>query len=365
MNFSNSDHEFMRMALQEARLHSNRVSPNPKVGAVIVKNNILISKGTHLEFGAAHAEVNAIKNANGQTKDSVLYVSLEPCSHFGKTPPCTEAIIKAGIKKVIFAMTDPNPLVRVNNSRAILEKAGIEVHSGLLEEEALQLNQSFIKGMQKNIPYLVAKWAMTLDGKIATSNGESKWITNEKSRELAHQLRAEYDAVAIGKKTLVRDDPLLNCRYGIKFSNPYRLIFLTEVKKEFFNLNAFKNVDGKTILVLKEIPAISLVEELQNRKIRIFFQKDNIDTLLKTVYQIGISSILIEGGAELLGYFFENNKIDYCHCFLGTQIFGGDGLTPVRGQGISKIADAWQLKTIKIEQIEDNIHLQGHLQFYR
>lgn len=365
MNFSELDKEFMRLALVEAKQITKRVSPNPKVGAVLVKNKKIISQGSHQVFGEAHAEINAIKNANGQTKDSELFVTLEPCSHHGKTPPCTDAIIKAGIKKVTFAMTDPNPLVRNNNSRQILEKAGIEVRTGLLEEEALQLNQPFIKGIKTKLPYLVAKWAMTMDGKICTSLGESKWITNEKSREVAHHLRAEYDAVAIGKNTLEKDNPQLNCRYGITLSSPYRIVFLSKVKKEHLKLNLFQNSDGKTILIIKELPEQKLGEELQNRKIQIIYQNENIETSLLTLYQIGISSILIEGGGELLGKFFDNSKIDYCHCFIAPVIFGGKGLSPIKGLGISNIAEAWRLKTMKIDQIEDNLHLQGHLNFYR
>lgn len=365
MSFSDFDKDCMKLALLEAKNIKNRVSPNPKVGAVIAKNGGLISKGSHQVFGEAHAEVNAIRNAQGQAKDGVLYVTLEPCSHQGKTPPCTNAIIEAGIKKVIFAMSDPNPLVKKLNSRFILEKAGIEVQSGLCEEDSILLNQPFIKGIKTQLPYLVGKWAMTLDGKICTSQGESKWITNEKSREISHLLRAEYDAVAIGKNTLEKDNPELNCRYGINKISPYRLIYLSKVKKEYLNLKLFQNMDGKTILVVKELPEQKLSEELQNQKIQIIRQNDNIETALKAVFQLGISSILIEGGSELLGMFFDQNKIDYCHSFIAPIIFGGNGLTPIKGQGILRIADAWRLKTMKIDQIDDNIHLQGHLQLYR
>ena len=365
MSFTKSDQEFMRLALLEASKISNRVSPNPKVGAVIVQNGSVISKGSHLFFGGPHAEINAIQNSNGKTKGADLYVTLEPCSHFGKTPPCTEAIIKAGFKRVFFGMTDPNPLVRDKNSRAILEKAGIEVFSGLLEEEAILLNQPFIKGMQSKTPYIIAKWAMTMDGKICTSDGESQWITNEKARELSHHLRAEYDAVAIGKNTLEKDDPQLDCRYGIQISSPFRLIFLSRVKNEYLNKKVFLNTDGKTILILKEMPENSLAEELQNRKIQLMYQKDSLEVVLKSLYQLGIASLLIEGGGTLLGRFFDQSLVDYCHCFLAPKILGGNGQTPVKGQGISKIADAWQLKTMKFDQIDDNIHLHGHLKLYR
>lgn len=365
MSFTKSDQEFMQIALLEACKNTNRVSPNPKVGAVIVKNGVIISKGSHQFFGGPHAEINAIQASKDKTKDADLYVTLEPCSHHGKTPPCTEAIIKAGFKRVFFAMSDPNPLVREKNSRAILENAGIEVISGLLEEESILLNQPFIKGMLTKTPYIIAKWAMTLDGKICTSDGESQWITNEKSREISHRLRADYDAVAIGKYTFEKDNPQLDCRYGIQIPSPFRLIFLSKIKKEYLNKKVFLNTDGKTILVLKEMPENSLAAEMQNRKIQLIYQKDSIEVVLKSLYQLGIASIMIEGGGTLLGQFFDQSLVDYCHCFLAPKIFGGSGQTPVKGLGISKIADAWQLKTMKIDQIDDNMHLQGHLKLYR
>jgi diaminohydroxyphosphoribosylaminopyrimidine deaminase/5-amino-6-(5-phosphoribosylamino)uracil reductase len=365
MSFTESDKELMRLALLEANNIVERVSPNPKVGAIISKNGVIISKGSHKAYGESHAEVNAIKNSNGNAKGSELYVTLEPCSHYGKTPPCTDAIIKSGIKKVIFAMKDPNPLVSNNNSCQILENAGIEVQFGLLEEDALKLNQAFIKGIKTNQPYLVAKWAMTLDGKISTSQGESKWITNEKARQHAHFLRSQYDAIAIGKNTLEQDNPNLNCRYDIKLADPYRLIFLSKMKIDYLKLNVFQNKDGKTILIIKELPDAKLCEELQNKKIQIIFQDSNIDNSLNALFKLGISSILIEGGSELLGYFFDKGKIDYCHCFIAPIMFGGNGLNAIKGQGIKKITDAWQLKSMKISQFDDNIHLQGPIQFYR
>jgi diaminohydroxyphosphoribosylaminopyrimidine deaminase/5-amino-6-(5-phosphoribosylamino)uracil reductase len=364
MTFSDNDHKMMQLALLEARTLTNRVSPNPRVGAVIAKNGILISKGSHLVFGGPHAEVNAIANAKENIQGADLYVTLEPCSHHGKTPPCTDAIIKSGIKKVIFAMKDPNPLVKENNSAKILTEAGIQVNFGLLEKEAAQLNQPFLKGMLTKTPYLIAKWAMSIDGKINTSSGESKWITNESSREISHQLRAEYDAVAIGKNTLEKDNPELNCRYGIVTTSPFRLLFLAEIKKEYFDLKIFKNEDAKTVIVLKNKPQPKIAEEIQNRKIQVIFQNENIEITLKSIYLLGISSILIEGGSELLGSFFDNNQIDYCHCFIAPMIIGGTGLSPIKGVGISKIANAWQLKTMKINQLGDNFHLHGALKLY-
>lgn len=364
MSFSDNDHKMMQLALLEAHSLSNRVSPNPRVGAIISKNGIIISKGSHLVYGGPHAEVNAIANAKEDIHGADLYVTLEPCSHQGKTPPCTEAIIKSGIKKVIFAMKDPNPLVKANNSSKILIDAGIQVSSGLLAKEAAQLNQPFLKGILTKMPYLIAKWAMSLDGKINTSTGDSKWITNESSREISHQLRAEYDAVAIGKNTLEKDNPELNCRFGITATSPFRIIFLSEVKEEYFKLNVFRNEDSKTIVILKNKPKPKIAEEIQNRKIQVIFQNANIEVTLKSIYLLGISSIMIEGGSELLGSFFDKNQIDYCHCFIAPKIIGGTGLSPIKGEGISKIANAWQLKTMKFNQFEDNFHLHGELKFY-
>jgi len=364
MNFSENDHKLMQLAILEAHTLSNRVSPNPRVGAIIARNGTVISKGSHLVYGGPHAEVNAIANAKEDIKGADLYVTLEPCSHHGKTPPCTDAIIKSGIKKVVFAMKDPNPLVKVNNSYQILSDAGIQVSYGLLEKEAAQLNQPFLKGIAYKMPYIVAKWAMSLDGKINTSTGESKWITNESSREISHQLRAEYDAVAIGKNTLEKDNPELTCRYGITTTSPFRILFLTDIKSEYFNLKIFKNEDARTILVLKNKPQSKMAEELQNRKIQVIFQSENIVVSLRSIYSLGISSVLIEGGSELLGSFFDSSHIDYCHCFIAPKIIGGSGLSPIKGEGISKITNAWQLKTMKINQYGDNFHLHGALKLY-
>ncbi|PCJ62124.1 MAG: riboflavin biosynthesis protein RibD [Planctomycetota bacterium] len=364
MTFTKEDASFMQMALEEAINIQDRVSPNPRVGAVIVKDNKVISKGAHQKFGDNHAEINAIENAEQSVKDATIYITLEPCSHTGKTPPCTDAIIKNKFKKVIFAMLDPNPKVSKNNSVQLLQKENIDVSYGLLENEAKEINQPFIKSIKTGIPYNTAKWAMTLDGKTNTFSGDSKWITESSTREHVHQIRSIHDAVLVGKNTFENDDPSLNCRYDITSTQPYRIVMCSNFKEEYLQSKLALFQDNKTIFILKDKPITDFEEKLKEHKIAYILQKNNLTDSLKQLLSFNIQSILIEGGSLMMGSLLDENLIDYVYSYIGTKIVGGSGSSPIAGQGIDKMNAATHLLKQNLISFNNDICLHGPINFY-
>lgn len=303
------DEKYMRIALWLAKKGRGRTSPNPMVGAVIVKNNRVVGEGYHKKAGTAHAEINALRQAGSKAKGATMYVTLEPCCTFGKTPPCTSAIIKSGIKKVVIAITDPNPL-HVCKGIKILRNNNIIVKVGVLKDEARALNEAFEKYITTGMPFVILKMAETLDGKIATKTGESKWISSEKSRKLVHKLRRQVDAIMVGANTGRIDKPRL--------------------------------VEAKTKII---VPS----------------GKVSLRKFLKDFGKKQVTSVLCEGGGELAASLLKEGLVDKIMFFIAPKIIGGRGAkTSVEGDGISSMSDAIKLKDMTVKKIGDDLLVEGY-----
>ncbi len=386
MSYSKQDIEYMRRAIELAKKGAGFVNPNPMVGCVIVKDDIIIGEGYHEYYGGFHAERNALTKNVADFNGATLYVTLEPCCHHGKTPPCTDIIIEKCIKKVVVGLLDPNPLV-AGKGISILQNAGIEVVTGVEEDKIKELNKVFLKYIKTKRPYVLLKTAMTLDGKIASHTGDSKWITNEKSRQLVHKLRSELMSVVVGIGTVTADDPMLNCRYEGQqttdnrqqylstlvethgcVSNmhrclqPIRIIVDTKASISMESQIVKTARDYRTILAISgQRSVISKLEMLKSFNVEILCceEKDghvDINDLMNKLGAMGIDSLLLEGGATLNAAFLESGCVDEIYSFIAPKIIGGkDSKSPVGGKGIDLMKDAIMLKDIKIEQFDNDI----------
>lgn len=352
----------MRRAIELARKGTGYTNPNPLVGAVIVKDGTIIGEGYHEKIGGLHAERNALKNCTEDPEGAEIYVTLEPCCHYGKTPPCTEALIEAGIKKVYVGNLDPNPKVAGGGIK-ILKEHGIEVETGILEEECRKLNDIFFFYIQNDIPYTALKYAMTLDGKIATAAGESKWITGEAARDHVHHLRHQYAAIMAGIGTVLADDPMLNAR--IEHGNdPIRVICDSTLKI---------TEESQIIKTAKDIKTIIATISQDNEKIQKLEQKGcqiikttpqngkvNIKELLKQLRNMEIDSVLVEGGAILNESLLQSGCVQKVYAYIAPKLFGGEkAKTPIEGEGIQKIKDAVLLDELKATPLGSDILLEG------
>jgi len=355
------DKKYMQICLELAKKGIGKVSPNPMVGCVIVKNNKIVGQGYHRYFGGAHAEIEALRRAKNKSKNATMYINLEPCVHWGKTPPCVPEIIKAGIKKVVIATKDPNPLVNGKGIRQ-LKVAGVKCKVETLEEEAKELNRAYIKFITKKMPYVILKSAMTLDGKIATSTGESKWITSKEARDYVHRLRSSIDAILVGVNTVLKDNPSLSI-HG-KGKNPKRIIIDPQLhiplNAKIFNstvetiLITTKNIERKTnFYKKKKIRILSL----PSKNGKIDFQQ-----IMSKLAKMNIASVLIEGGGETNAYALEAGVVDEVMFFIAPKIIGGkNASTPVEGKGIVNINRAVKIKELKVHRYGRDILLCGHL----
>ncbi|MCF7870818.1 MAG: bifunctional diaminohydroxyphosphoribosylaminopyrimidine deaminase/5-amino-6-(5-phosphoribosylamino)uracil reductase RibD [Candidatus Omnitrophica bacterium] len=349
---------FMEKAIRLAKKGVGSVSPNPLVGAVVVKNNKIISEGFHKKPGLAHAEAEALEKAGIYAQKAVLYVNLEPCCHFGRMPPCLDKIIKAGIKRVVIATKDPNPKV-YGRSIKKLRDHNIEVTNGVCRDKAEKLNEVFFKNMKEKLPFVVAKAAQTLDGKIATSLGRSKWITTDKSRNFSRKLRDKYDAVLIGAETLRKDNPKLN---GLK-KKPYKIIISSSLDLPK-NSYIFKNSADKIIIF-----TLSKLKTKSNlpKPVKIFALKEakkgiSLKQVLRKLYSYGIMSVFVEGGSYTLGRFFEEKIVDKVYFFIAPKICGGENsITSVGAAGVKKIEKCLKLQKVKIKKIDEDILIRGYL----
>jgi diaminohydroxyphosphoribosylaminopyrimidine deaminase/5-amino-6-(5-phosphoribosylamino)uracil reductase len=347
----------MQRALELARRGAGLVEPNPMVGAVVVREGKIVGEGWHRRFGGPHAEVMALRKAGSRARGATLYVNLEPCSpHPKKTPPCTELILKSGLARVVAACTDPNPLVQ-GRGLSLLRKGGVTVSTGLLGKEAREGNRAFFKWNKTGFPYILSKWAMTLDGKIATHTGDSKWISSVASRKWLHQLRDEYPAILIGANTALRDDPTLR---GTKL-RPVRIILDTYARVP---------IDAKVVKTAKEQRTILAVSaSAPEEKLRLLrragvevIQLEILDLriLLEELARSGITKILVEGGGEVHASIFEAGLSDEVCIFIAPKITGGaDARTPVEGVGFGKIIDSIHLSDVTMERIEDDMVIRG------
>lgn len=359
------DEFYMREALRIAAYASGRTTPNPLVGAVIVKDNRIVGQGWHRKAGTEHAEIHALHQAGELAKGADIYVTLEPCSHYGKTPPCCQAIIKAGIKRVIVAMTDPNPLVAGNGLKE-LKAAGIEVVEGVCRDEAEKLNEVFLKWVVHKMPFVVVKTAMTLDGKIATVSGDSKWITNEKSRKFVHQLRDLYDGILVGIGTVLADNPTLTTRLDHLGKNPVRIIVDSKARIPLDSI-VITDKSAHTILAVTERASQEKIAALLQVGIEVIVTKEKADQvdlsdLLKILAEKNICSILVEGGSRINYSFFVEHLVDKVHCFIAPKIIGGtDAASPIGGKGTFYMKDAYQLNDITTERFDEDILITGYV----
>ncbi|MBI2330112.1 bifunctional diaminohydroxyphosphoribosylaminopyrimidine deaminase/5-amino-6-(5-phosphoribosylamino)uracil reductase RibD [Candidatus Daviesbacteria bacterium] len=330
----NKDIKFLKETLNLAKKGLSWTNPNPMVGAVIVKNGRIIGKGFHHKIGLPHAEIEALNNAIESPQDATMYVNLEPCAVFGKTPPCVDAIIQSKIKKVVFCTLDPNPKNH-GKSLARLKEACLETSVGILETEARKLNETFFTFHEKKRPFVAIKFAASLDGKLATKTGDSKWITNEKARIYARSLRNEYQAVLVGVNTILKDDPNLGVRIKGK-KDPLRIILGSK----------------------KQIPTNCQV--LRDQNILIISAKA-IPDLLSALKEKGIISVLVEGGGETLGHFLDDGIIDKVYAFYAPILIGGKTAISIGGKGTQTIEKALHLKNVSLKKFDDNFLTTGYL----
>lgn len=362
------DKEYMKFAIKFAKQGEGKVNPNPVVGAVVVKDDVIVGKGYHKVFGKAHAEVYALEEAGKLARNATIYVTLEPCSHFGKTHPCAEKIIKMGIKRCVIGSNDPNPKV-AGKGIEMLRAAGIEVTRNVLKEECDELNQVFFKYIKSEIPYLFLKCGITMDGKIALSNGVSKWITNEKAREKVQYYRNKFMGIMIGINTVLYDNPSLTARIenGV---NPFRIIVDPNLKiTEEYNVIK-NNEDEKTIIITSVInknnEKIKKMEK--NKKIKFIFLEGkcfSMNDMLREIGKQGIDSVLLEGGETLISRAFSEKVIDGGEIFISNKIFGDNNAKSfVSGFATENTDEAITLDNIKYNVYDSNIGVEFYFKRY-
>jgi diaminohydroxyphosphoribosylaminopyrimidine deaminase / 5-amino-6-(5-phosphoribosylamino)uracil reductase len=357
----------MRMAFSLARKGLGGTSPNPMVGAVLVKAGRIVGKGYHKKAGGPHAEVAALSDAKEEVKGSVLYVNLEPCVHLGKTPPCADALIEAGIKKVVISMLDPNPLV---NGKGVqkLRKAGIDVKVGILEEEAKRLNEAFIVSMERKRPFFTLKAALSLDGKIATKTCDSKWISNEESRKYTDSLRAVADGILVGINTVIADNPMLVPKIVRPKKIPVRIVLDSKLRiplacdmvktSEKYPTWIFTGEDSRADKEAKlKSMGIDVIRVPKDENGRVSL-KHACDEL----YKRGIMDVIVEGGGEVNSALLKEGLIDKIFFFYGSILIGGKGaFNLIGGKGIDFLKDAYRIDIVAMKRFKDNICIEGYV----
>jgi diaminohydroxyphosphoribosylaminopyrimidine deaminase/5-amino-6-(5-phosphoribosylamino)uracil reductase len=357
-----ADETYMRRALGLAERGRGHVEPNPLVGAVVARAGQVVGEGWHKRFGAAHAEVNALGAAGEAARGATLYVTLEPCCHHGKTPPCTDAVLRAGIARVVIAMHDPFPEV-AGQGAAILQVKGVPVEVGVCAAEARRLNAPYLKLLATGRPYVHAKWAMTLDGKIATRTGHSKWISNESSRRHVHELRGRMDAVIVGIGTVLADDPLLTVRPpGPR--TPARIVLDSQGRTPPTCQLARTAREVPTLIVTAAASAPQL-RELGCEVIGLTPQagRPALFALFAELGRRRMTNVLVEGGSAVLGAFLDARAIDEVHVSIAARLVGGtQALPPIGGRGVDHMAEALRLATCQMESIEGDVFIHGWVQ---
>ena len=358
-----ADREYMARALELAEKGRGKTSPNPMVGAVVVKRGRIVGEGYHQALGKAHAEVVALRKAGNKTQGATLYVTLEPCCHTGRTGPCTEAILAAGISRVVYASKDPDPRV-AGNGASILRKAGVDVVNGILKQETCDLNEGYFTYHYLGRPFIIGKIAQTLDGKIATLSGESKWITGRESRTVAHRLRGEVDAIVVGSNTVRQDDPELTVRH-VRGDNPYRIILSANLTFSMKSKLIVANEDYKTIvatnsksarlLARKKLSRIPIIWSLKTDSTGLIDPDDFVDRAL----DFGLRSILIEGGGKVLGSFLQAGLVDKLFVFTAPKVLGG-GIDAFANIGNRSLSRAIELKRMHVEASGADLVISGY-----
>lgn len=356
--------EYMKLAIEIAKKGAGKVNPNPMVGAVIVKDERVIGQGYHKKYGGNHAEVNAFENVLDNPEGGTIYVTLEPCSHYGKTPPCVDKIIKNKLSKVVIGALDPNPIVKGRGVKA-LEAAGIEVITGVLEEECKKLNEVFMKYIVSKKPFVILKTAMTLDGKIATAEGESKWITSEKSRQEVHKLRNKLASIMVGVDTVIKDNPELTCRLD-GGRNPIRIIVDSKLR---IPMEAKVVVDNlaQTIIATTELADKDKIVSLEKLGVKVLIinsknERVDLQSLMIKLGELNIDSIFLEGGSTLSFSALEENIVNKIQVYIAPKIIGGEkAKTPVSGKGIKKLSNAIKLENMTVRYIGTDLLIEAYL----
>lgn len=366
MEFSDADSQFMLRALELAERGRGFVEPNPMVGCVIVKDGGVVGEGFHACFGGPHGEVAALQAADANAKGSTLYVTLEPCCHQGKTPPCTKAVIAAGIRRVVVAMQDPFAAVS-GKGLTELREAGIEVEVGLHEDLARRLNGPYLKLLLTGKPWVIAKWAMTLDGKIATRSGYSKWISGSAARDVVQSLRSRVDAIVVGRRTAEMDDPLLTARPadGVPPRIATRVVVSSQARLSAESQLAKTAKDIPVLLVCGPDAQKRDLRRLAGKGVEVlpFLAETRYERTLQLLDELGsrrMTNILVEGGSQLFGTLFDARQIDEVHIFIAPQIFGGEKApSPIGGAGIGDISATLRLQGMQVKSLGDDIYLHG------
>ena len=364
--------EFLKETLKLAEKGRGLVSPNPMVGAVIAKGGRVLGRGWHKAFGLAHAEIEALKQAGEKAKGATLYVNLEPCCHQGKTPPCTRAVIEAGIKEVVCSMEDPNPLVAGKGIKE-LEKNGVKVTAGVLREEAENLNSSYITCITKQRPCVILKWAQTIDGRTATNNGDSKWITSEKTRNFVKELRFGTDGILVGANTIINDNPSLDyaapcfqTRKDLLERKKYHKIILDPLLKTPAEGRWWENEKNRVLLVVpQDVPEEKLsavISKGNGEAIRMECTEGrfSMKKLMKRLYEKGLGVIMVEGGSTTLTSFWEEELADEVMIFTGNQILGGkDSLASIAGKNRESFSQAVRIRDIEVKTMGGDFLVRG------
>lgn len=355
--------KWMRIALELANATRGQTSPNPMVGAVVVKDGRIVGSGAHLKAGTPHAEVHALNMAGEQAKGSTLYVTLEPCNHHGKTPPCTEKILSSGCKRVVLGARDPDKRVS-GTGVSRLREAGVEVIEGVLEEECLRLNEAYFHHRRTGLPFVTMKTAMTLDGKIATSTGDSKWVTNELSREHVHYMRHWHDAIMVGIGTVLKDSPRLTTRLPEGGKNPLRIVADSRLRIPL-DIPLTDAREAPTWIFCTAEADKEKEKRLVERGVKVIRTGDGprVD-LLKAMRHLGdqgILSLLLEGGGELNWSMLEASLVGKVVTFIAPKLLGGrESITPVSGRGFEKMSFAVELENITVERFGGDLCITGY-----
>jgi diaminohydroxyphosphoribosylaminopyrimidine deaminase / 5-amino-6-(5-phosphoribosylamino)uracil reductase len=367
MSLHKPDQRYMKMALRLAARGAGLVSPNPMVGAVVVQAEEVVGRGWHRRYGEPHAEVMALRDAGSQSRGATLYVTLEPCNHHGQTPPCTEAVLAAGVKRVVAATPDPNR--RVSGGGAIfLREKGVEVHMGLLAEEGRRLNEAWFTWVETGLPFVIAKAACSLDGKIATRTGDSKWLTGEAARSFGHRLRHECDAILVGIGTVLADDPQLTTRLpGRQSNDPIRVVLDSHLR---IPLNAHLlhlNSPAPTWVACTTAAPAEKIQALKEQGIEVLVLPEQdgrvaLEPLRQELGRRRVQSLLVEGGAEVLGAFLDQRLVDKFYFFYAPKILGGKNAYPaVAGRGVANLSEAHQARHLSLRRLGPDLLVSGYL----
>lgn len=359
------DRIFMERALELALLAAGRTSPNPLVGCVIVQDGQIIGEGYHAKAGTPHAEVHALQAAGARSEGSTVYVTLEPCSHYGRTPPCAEALIKARVKRVVVAMTDPNPLVSGRGIKKLRE-AAITVDVGLLAEKAKKINEGFIKAITAKLPFVLYKCALTLDGKTTVASGDSKWITSEGARQYVHSLRNIYDVIMVGSNTVIQDNPLLTCRNIEGGRDPVKLIVDGRLNISLA-AQAITNSFAPCIIATSQAADPEKLKRIQERKNIEVWQYPTerqvpLTKLMQDIAGKGWNSVLLEGGGLLAGRMAKEKLIDKIE-FIFAPKLAGSGASPLSGLSLSKMEEALKIADMELQNLAGNYLFSGYVQY--